>query len=275
MKDAVRTLLVLAFAWSAAAWAQSDADTRAALERAAAGSHRSEANRARDVYRHPVETLLFFGIRPDMTVVELYPGGGGWYTEILAPFLREKGKLYAASYDPESKSDYYRRNAKAYTDKLAANPEIYDRVEVTVLAPPDKLDIAPPGSADLVVTFRNVHNWMNAGHTENVFRAAWDALKPGGTFGVVEHRANPDAPQDPKAENGYVREDYVIELARKVGFELAGKSEINANPKDTKDHPEGVWNLPPALRGGDVDRDKYMKIGESDRMTLKFTKPAK
>jgi predicted methyltransferase len=275
VNQAARALLVLTFAWSAAAWTQPDADTRAALERAAAGSHRSDANRARDVYRHPVETLLFFGIRPDMTVVELSPGGGGWYTEILAPFLRENGKLYAASYDPESTSEYYRKNAKAYTDKLAAAPDVYDRVEVTVLAPPDKLDVAPPGSADLVVTFRNVHNWMSSGQAENVFRAAFDALKPGGTFGVTEHRADADAPADPKAESGYVREDYVIGLARKAGFELAEKSEINANPADTKDHPEGVWSLPPALRGGDVDRDKYMKIGESDRMTLKFTKPAK
>jgi predicted methyltransferase len=209
-----------------------------------------------------------------MTVVELYPGGGGWYTEVLAPYLHDRGTYYAASYDPDSTSDYYRKNSKAYTDKLATNPAVYGNVKVTVLAPPEKVDIAPAGSADVVLTFRNIHNWMGDGQAETVFAAAYRALKPGGVFGVTEHRGKPGSVQDPKADSGYVNEDYVISLAKNAGFELAARSEINANPADTKDHPEGVWNLPPALRGGDNDRDKYLKIGESDRMTLKFVKPA-
>lgn len=273
MKSAACAALLLILSAFPAVHAADDA-TRAALEAAVAGEHRSEKNRARDVYRHPVETLLFFGIEPDMTVVELYPGGGGWYTEILAPFLRDRGTYYSASYDPESSSDYYRKNAKAYLDKLAADPATYGKVKVTVLAPPDKVDIAPAGSADLVLTFRNIHNWMSQGQAETVFAAAYRALKPGGVFGVEEHRGKPGSVQDPKAESGYVNEDYVIDLAKKVGFELAGRSEINANPKDTKDHPDGVWNLPPTLRAGETDKEKYLAIGESDRMTLKFVKPA-
>jgi predicted methyltransferase len=272
VKALARALWILTCTLPLAAGAADD--SAAALEKVVAGSHRSEANRARDVYRHPVETLTFFGIRDDMTVVELSPGGGGWYTEILAPFLRERGTYYAAGYDPASTSEYSQKNHKAYTAKLAANPEIYDRTKLTVLAPP-KIELAPEGSADLVLTFRNIHNWMRNDQAENVFAAVFRTLKPGGTFGVVEHRGNPAVPQDPKAESGYVNEDYVLGLARKVGFELAARSEINANPKDTKDHPNGVWSLPPTLDGGDVDRDKFLAIGESDRMTLKFVKPAK
>jgi predicted methyltransferase len=143
-----------------------------------------------------------------------------------------------------------------------------------VLAPPEKVAVAPPGSADLVLTFRNIHNWMNDGQAEMVFAAAYQALKPGGIFGVEEHRGNPAVPQDPKAESGYVNEDYVIKLAKDAGFELVARSDINANPEDTKNYPDGVWALPPTLKAGDVDRAKYLAIGESDRMTLKFAKPA-
>ena len=273
MNFAARVALVLSLALPAA-WAADDS-TRVALEGVVAGGQRSAPHRARDVYRHPVQTLLFFGVRPDMTVVELYPGGEGWYTEILGPFLRDHGTLYAAGYDPNSSEDYYRKNGQKFADKLAADPKSYDRVKVTVLDPPKQVEIAPPGSADMVLTFRNIHNWMDDGQVETVFAAAYRALKPGGIFGVEEHRGDPAVPQDPKAKTGYVNEDYVIKLAKDAGFELAAKSEINANPEDTKNYPDGVWDLPPTLTGGDVDRAKYLAIGESDRMTLKFAKPAK
>jgi predicted methyltransferase len=225
---------------------------------------RPAKDRARDRYRHPLQTLEFFGIKPDMTVVEIWPGAG-WYTEILAPYLKEHGKLYVAV-PPGPRSDPYRK-------KLAADPNLYGAVTITELGPPDQFDIAPAGSADMVVTFRNVHNWMGGGYAEDVFKAMYKALKPGGILGVEEHRASTSQPQDPKAPTGYVRQDYVIKLADQAGFHLVKKSEINANPRDTKDYPKGVWTLPPTLRMGDVDRAKYLAIGESDRMTLKFAKP--
>jgi predicted methyltransferase len=205
--------------------------------------------------------------------VELSPGGG-WYTEILAPLVKDRGKLYTAGYDPKSETDYYRKSAKRFADKLAANPAIYGKVAVTVLQPPDKLAIAPKGSADMVLTFRNLHNWMEIGQAIAVLRAAHDALKPGGVFGVVAHRGDSSVTQDPKAASGYVNQDYAVALVESVGFKLVGSAEINANPADTKQHPEGVWTLPPAFALGDKDRDKYLAIGESDRMTLKFVKAA-
>jgi predicted methyltransferase len=241
------------------------------LKEIAAGDHRSAENKARDQYRHPVETLTFFGIRPDMTVVEIYPGRG-WYTEILAPYLKDSGTLYAAEAPGEPSYEAARRSLEALNQKLKDAPELYGEVKRTKLGKDE--DIAPPGSADLVVTFRNVHSWMGSGSADDAFAAMFKALKPGGVLGVVQHRGNPSVTQDPKAGKGYVNEDYVIELAKKAGFELADKSEINANPKDTKDYAKGVWTLPPSLRLGDEDREKYLAIGESDRMTLKFVKPA-
>ncbi len=243
----------------------------ATLSAVAVGDHRSAEYQARNEVRHPAATLAFFGIRDDMTVVELSPGGG-WYTEILAPFLRDKGKLYAGNYDPESEVEYYRRNANRYLEKLAANPAVYDQVIVTVFDPPAKLEAAPPGSADMVVTFRNLHNWMEEGSVEAALSAMNSVLKPGGILGIVQHRQDSTVDQDPRAKSGYVRQDYVIALVEAAGFKLAEKSDINANPKDTKDHPEGVWTLPPTFELGDVNRDKYQAIGESDRMTLKFVK---
>ncbi|HJS22233.1 MAG TPA: hypothetical protein VJ764_06210 [Steroidobacteraceae bacterium] len=252
---------------------QTDAATGAAIDAALAGSHRSAANKARDVYRHPKQTLTFFGLRQDMTVVELWPGAGGWYTEVLAPILKDRGTLYAAHIDPVDAPQGGRDGLKAYQDKLAANPQLYGKVKVTVLWNKGA-DIAPPSSADMVVTFRNVHNWMGREWAPQAFAAAYKALKPGGVFGVEEHRGNPAVPQDPKAANGYVNEDYAIKMIEAAGFKLVDRSEINANPKDTKDYEKGVWTLPPNYRMGDVDRAKYAAIGESDRFTLRFVKPA-
>lgn len=239
-----------------------------------AGDHRSEKNSVRDASRNPVETLEFFGLQPDMTVVEIWPGGG-WYLEVIAPFLRTNGTYYAAGFDQDTTSDYARGAIDRLAAKLADRPDLYGSVVVTELAK-GKLEIAPEASADMVLTFRNVHNWMD-GETDfpaQVFAAMYKALKPGGILGVVEHRGITDQPQDPKAESGYVTEKQVIDLAEAAGFQLADRSEINANPLDTKDYSGGVWTLPPSLRLGDVDREKYAAIGESDRMTLKFVKPA-
>ncbi len=260
------SLLLLVFAGAAHA-------TDAALEAAASGAHRSADNIARNAWRHPVETLTFFGIRPDMTVVEIWPGGSGWYTEVLAPYLRDAGKLYAANFDGSTGVEYFARNAGKFRDKLAANPAIYDRVEVTALMPPASTSAAPPGSADLVVTFRNLHNWVRDGRAEAMFAAMFEALKPGGTLGLVAHRGSDDMTGPDAARTGYLAESEALRLAAAAGFEFVARSEINANPRDTRDHPKGVWTLPPSFRMGDVDREVYAAIGESDRMTLKFVKP--
>lgn len=254
---------------TAHAEAQPAPDAR--LKEVVAGDHRSEDNKARDEYRHPVETLNFFGLKPDMTVVEIYPGRG-WYTEILAPYLKGRGTLYAAEHPGDPSYEAVQRSLEAFDKKVKDAPELYGEVKRTKLTKDG--GIAPPGSADLVVTFRNVHSFMGSGTENEAFAAMYKALKPGGVLGVVQHRGDPAVEQDPKAGKGYVNEDYVIMLAEKAGFELAEKSEINANPKDTKDYAKGVWTLPPSLRLGDEDRDKYEAIGESDRMTLKFVKPA-
>jgi predicted methyltransferase len=249
-----------------------DAATAAALERVLAGEHRSAENRARDAWRHPLDTLLFFGIKPGMTVVEVWPGAGGWYTEVLAPLLAEKGKLYAALMPPAPQNEYVTAGRKNFADKLAARPDLYGKVEMTEFGP-GSFNIAPPGSADLVVTFRNIHNWMNLGFEKDAIAEMYRALKPGGILGIVGHRGNPDKPQDPRAASGYVNEQYAIDLAQAAGFVLVARSEINANPKDTKDYEQGVWTLPPVFRLGNRDRAKYEAIGESDRFTLKFRKP--
>ena len=247
--------LVCLAAFAAADAPATDAATLATLDKVLAGDHRSQQNRARDAYRHPKETLSFFGFRQDMTVMEVWPGGGGWYTEVLAPALREHGRYIAASWDPNSTSEYVKTNSKKFADKLASRPDLYDRADVTALQAPKALKPVPAGSVDMVLTFRNIHSWMDDGVAGEMFRGMYAALKPGGTLGVVQHRASSNKPQDPKAESGYVREDYAIAMIEKAGFKLIGKSEVNANPKDTADHPEGVWSLPPTLQGGDVGRD--------------------
>jgi predicted methyltransferase len=250
-----------------------DAATAAAIGAVLVADHRAAEARARDSQRHPLDTLLFFGIKPHMTVVEVWPGADGWYTEILAPLLAERGKLYAAQPPPAPGNPYVTRNLKIFADKLAARPDVYGKVEVTTfdagVRPPA---IAPPGSADLVVTFRSLHSWMTLGIAANAFEAMHDALKPGGILGVVAHRGDPAKPQDPRAASGYVNEEFAIELIQRAGFELVARSQINANPRDTKDHPQGVWTLAPNYRLGSRDREKYEAIGESDRFTLKFRK---
>jgi predicted methyltransferase len=264
--------LAVALVAVACASAGSTQETAAeALDRVIADGHRSAADRARDVYRHPKETLLFFGLRPQMQVVEIWPEPG-WYTQIIAPFVKGQGKYYAALSVPHPDNAYVTARIKDFDDKFAAHPEMYGKIELTTFGP-GAGDIAPPGSVDMVVTFRNIHNWMAAGWAPQAFAYMYKALKPGGILGVVEHRGNPELPQDPKAKNGYVREDEAIRLIESQGFALVEKSEINANPKDTKDYPQGVWTLPPVYRLGDKDKEIYAAIGESDRFTLKFVKP--
>ena len=239
----------------------------AKLAEVASGSHRTPANVERDRYRHPVEVLQFFGIRPDMTVVEMW-AEGGWWTEILAPYLHDEGAYYIADLPSERWQDVMRK-------KLESNPDIYGNAVLTQFGG-GRTDIAPEGSADMILTFRNLHNWMSVGEADLAFDTMYKTLKPGGILGVVEHRGDTGKPQDPEAASGYVREDYAIAMAEKAGFELIDKSEMNANPRDTKDHREGVWMLPPGFYTveEDADRARYEAIGESDRFTLKFRKPA-
>lgn len=231
-----------------------------ALAKAIAAEHRSPNFVSRDAARKPQEVLEFIGVKPNMTVVEIAPGGGYW-TEILAPYLRDKGTYYTAN-SPRALENWQK--------KLDGNKELYGKVKVTDMS---KGEVAPAGSADVVLTFRNVHNWMGQGTADQVFASFYTALKPGGILGIEEHRASNAQPQDPKAANGYVREDYTIALAEKAGFKLIGRSELLANPKDTKDHPKGVWTLPPVLALGEQDRAKYIAIGEADNFLLKFQKP--
>jgi predicted methyltransferase len=238
------------------------------LEKIMAGDHRSDANRTRDAHRHPQETLAFFGVKADSVVVETFPGAG-WYTELLAPLLRDSGR-YVVAYPAQSV-----KGLKTFQDKLAAKPALYDKVKIVPIGVPDKLDIRPEGGADFVLTFRNVHNWIDDDNVDAFMKSFYDALKPGGVLGLVEHRAKPDAKMKSAIDMGYVTEAYVIKHALMAGFKLDAKSEINANPKDTKDYKKGVWTLPPVLTEGETDRAKYQAIGESDRMTLRFVKPVK
>ena len=252
--------------------AKTDAATEAAMKAALTGSHRAEANKLRDPARHPLETLKFFGLNKDMKVMEIWPSGGYW-TEILAPTL--KNNYIAAHWDP-ARSENVKKMVETFKADLVKNEAIYGKPHIVTLYPAtNQLTPVPAGSIDMVVTFRNIHNWMGQGQEDVMFKAFFDALKPGGYLGVKEHRANTDKPQDPKAVSGYVREDYAQALAEKAGFKLVSKSEINANQKDTKDYEKGVWTLPPNYREKDVDKAKYTAIGESDRFTHLYQKPAK
>jgi predicted methyltransferase len=245
--------------------------TATQLDLVLAGAWRSAANRARDAYRHPKATLDFFGLQPDKTVIEITPGGG-WYSEILAPLLRDNGHYIAALQAPTG-DDEARADDTALHRKFAADPAQYGKAQIIRFDPKAPL-LGAPGSADLVLTFRNVHNWVMADTAPAMFKAFFAVLRPGGVLGVVDHRADDDATPDAVKASGYLPTATVVKLATDAGFTLDGESEINANPKDTKDYPKGVWTLPPTLALGQQDRARYLAIGESDRMTLRFVKPA-
>lgn len=251
-----------------------DADGADALAAAVAGDWRDPDFVARDRYRHPAETLAFFGIEPDDTVIEITPGGG-WYAEILAPYLRARGSYVAAVWDdaiPDQPAYRYRLN-ETLRGKFAGAPEVYGTPQVRVFDPAKPL-FGPSASADAVLTFRNAHNWVADGNAEAYFSAFFDVLKPGGTLGVVDHRARAGTDLETMKSSGYLTEALVVELAEGAGFTLEERSEVNANPADTADHPNGVWTLPPSNNHDEADAERYRAIGESDRMTLRFRKPA-
>ena len=236
------------------------------LKGAINSKERDPKNALRDEYRNPYETLTFFKIESDMTVVELSPGGG-WYTEILANYLHDPGYLIAAHFDPNSERSYFKKSRANFEKKLSSKP-MYESVKLVNLFS----NLADDNSVDAVLTFRNLHNWLGS-NMDIILSNSFKALKPGGILGIVEHRAKPGTSFDDMKKSGYVSEDYAIKIAEKNGFKFVAKSEINANYKDSTAHPRGVWTLPPVMRLKDEDREKYLAIGESDRMTLLFVKP--
>jgi predicted methyltransferase len=246
--------------------------TANALDVALAGSQRSAADRGRDQYRHPKQTLLFFGIRPGMRVLQVWPETG-WYTEIIAPLLQARGVGYIAGViAPDPGSRFLEARLASYHRLLASRPDLYGGVKV-VTFPLNGADVLQAGSVDMVLSFGDLHEWMALGDAQQALATIYRALAPGGVFGVVDNRGNPAVPQDPRARNGYVRQDYAIRLIEAAGFRLVASSEVNANPKDTRNYPAGVWTLPPDYRLGNIDRARYEAIGESDRFTLKFVRP--
>lgn len=257
------------------AQAQSN-DLASALKPVLSSAVRSEENKARDQFRHPLETLSFFGVKPNSQLIEITPGPGAWYAEILAPLLKEKGVYIAANMSPaglsERGAEYTKKGNEKQRSKFAANADAFGKAAALEFAQKTP-NFGPKNSADFVLTFRNVHNWVMAGTQEAMFKAAFDVLKPGGVFGVVDHRAAEGKSLEEVKKSGYLPQAYVISLAEKAGFKLDAKSEVNANPKDSKDYAEGVWALPPTLALGEKERAKYVAIGESDRMTLRFVKP--
>lgn len=272
MRCILAIALIAAAIVPATAFADHHESAKAAVDPAIAAAvgdpRRKPENRARDQYRHPAETLSFFGVKPGDTVIEVFPSGG-WYAEILAPLLRGKGR-YIAAVPPGGYS------AEATAKLFASDPARFDKAVTVVLDPSKQSDLAPAGTVDVVLTFRNVHNLVMGGDTQakQAFADFYRALKPGGVLGVVDHRLPETADAEREQKSGYLKTSTVIRLAEGAGFRLAGRSEVNANPRDTTDHPGGVWSLPPSLRGAtDETRPKLLEIGESDRMTLKFVKP--
>jgi predicted methyltransferase len=260
-----------------------DLPVEARIEQAMLGAHRSDANLARNRFRHPVGTLSFFGLKDGMSVLEILPGAG-WYTEIIAPVMRDRGSYAVASYDPDvaGQPEYRYGLHRQLLDKLAADPALYDQVAVVPFSPPESGSLGENASYDLILTFRNTHGWISDGIAAQVFAEFARVLKPGGVLGVVQHRANQGTDPKVTAKDGYVSEDAVVALARDAGLYLEGRSEVNANPADTRDHAGGVWNLPPgfaACRDLSDQQEKadcekpWLAMGESDRMTLRFRKP--
>lgn len=269
--SALNKLLIAALVSVVAfSYAPAQAQDPGGLAQRLAAPYRTAGNVARDGFRHPLAVLTFFGIKDDSTVVEILPGSGGYYMEILAPYLKDKGLYIAANRDAAMPPRYLPDHRKLLA-RLKAEPTLYEKVLVTQFKA-DLHEIAPPGSADFVLTFRNLHNWIERNEIEPALRAVHKALKPGGVLGVVDHRGRTDMPQKAQMKTGYVRQDVAVALIEKAGFKLVDAAEVNANPKDTKDHPAGVWTLPPTYAMENKDRAKYEAIGESDRFTLKFVK---
>ncbi len=263
-------LIALCMAVSGVAFAEPDL-----LQASIDGEHRAAESKARDVYRHPAETLTFFEVAPDMKVLEIWPGNKGWYTEILAPYLAPNGRLTVALFgEGEHKyADYFATANKDFTAKFLSGSDRYGKIKTVHLLGPAVFELGEADSYDRVLTFRNLHNWIGNGQAEATLAAFFRVLKSGGILGVTDHRANPELAVDSKAESGYVNEDEAIRLITAAGFQLLGRSDINNNPKDTKDHKYGVWTLPPTMALKEVDAEKYRAIGESDRFTLRFVKP--
>jgi predicted methyltransferase len=245
-----------------------------AINAASAGEHRSADNIARNPSRHPAGTLVFFGLTPNMTVLEIHPGGL-WYTEILAPVLKEDGQLIVAGHDTsiENQPGYRYRQQASMEQRFSEEATIFGEVDIVKLTPPDSIALGAPASVDMVLTFRNFHGWIRDGVASVNMQAFYQVLKPGGVLGVVQHRTDTPGLLPSGKINGYVSETQMVELAEAAGFVLEARSEINANPKDNHQHPAGVWSLPPTLRLGEENRQTYLDIGESDRMTLRFRKP--
>lgn len=269
---AVACLLAAAGALLAGCAATGGRETTAnALDLILAGNQRTPADRSRDQYRHPKATLLFFGIRPDTRVLQVWPESG-WYTKIIAPLVRADGSYFAGVMTPDRGSRFLQVRRADYSRLLTTRLDLYGRVRL-VTFPLNGRDAVPPGSVDMVLSFGGLHEWMALGDAPQALATIYRALASGGVFGMVDNRGDPAVPQDPQAKSGYVRQDYAIRLIEAAGFRLVATSEVNANPNDTKNYPAGVWTLPPDYRLGNIDRARYQAIGESDRFTLKFVKP--